>query len=125
MGFRCPYLPLKPLKPRTRLQRLATLGGLATAAAWVFWLAVVVTAVQLLLALTRSGALLTPVPSSQPGSLVCLSTAPALLPPSRQRAQPSPALAPGVHATWGTASLCTAHPTVGQALAFAAHPAAG
>ncbi len=70
---------LKPLKPRARLQRLVTLDRLAAAAAWVFWLAVVVTAVQLLLALTRSGALLTAVPSSQPGSLVCLTTAPALL----------------------------------------------
>ena len=69
--------------------------------------AVVITAVQLLLALTRSGALLTPVPSSQPGSLVCLSTPPALL---RQVGSEltAPALAQGVHATWGTASLCTA-----------------
>ena len=109
---------VKAPRPRIRLQRLATLGGLATAAAWVFWVAVVVTAVQLLLALTRSGALLTPVPSSQPGSLVCLSTVPALL----QQAGSGlghPGLAPGVHATWGTASLCTSHPTVGQALAFA------
>jgi len=108
----------KPLRPRARLQRLATLGGLATAAAWVFWVAVVVTAVQLLLALTRTGALLTPVPSSQPGSLVCLSTVPALL----QQAGGGlshPGLAHGMHATWGTASLCTSHPTVGQALAFA------
>jgi hypothetical protein len=109
---------VKPLRPRTRLQRLATLGGLATAVAWVFWLAVVVTAVQLLLALTRSGALLTPVPSSQPGSLVCLSTVPALLQQAGSGLS-HPGLAPGVHATWGTASLCTSHPTVGQALAFA------
>jgi hypothetical protein len=109
---------VKPPKPRTRLQGLATLGGLATAAACVFWVAVVVTAVQLLLALTRSGALLTPVPSSQPGSLVCLSTVPALLQHAGS-ALSHPGLAPGVHATWGTASLCTSHPTVGQALAFA------
>jgi hypothetical protein len=109
---------VKPLRPRTRLQRLATLGGLATAAAWVFWVAVVITAVQLLLALTRSGALLTPVPSSQPGSLVCLSTPPALLHQVGSELT-APALAQGVHATWGTASLCTAHPTFGQALAFA------
>jgi hypothetical protein len=110
---------LKPLKPRARLQRLVTLDRLAAAATWVFWLAVGVTAVQLLLALTRSGALLTAVPSSQPGSLVCLTTAPALL----QHADSGlshPGLAPGVHATWGTASLCTSHPSVGQALAFAA-----
>jgi hypothetical protein len=109
---------VKPPKPRTRLQRLATLGGLATAVAWVFWVAVVVTAVQLLLALTRSGALLTPVPSSQPGSLVCLSTVPALLQHAGSGLS-HPGLAPGVHATWGTASLCASHPTVGQALAFA------
>jgi hypothetical protein len=109
---------VKPPKPRTRLQRLATLGGLATAVAWVFWVAVVVTAVQLLLALTRSGALLTPVPTSQPGSLVCLSTVPALLQHAGSGLS-HPGLAPGVHATWGTASLCASHPTVGQALAFA------
>ena len=109
---------VKPRRPGTRLQRLATLGGLATAVAWVFWVAVVVTAVQLLLALTRSGALLTPVPSSQPGSLVCLSTVPALLQQAGSGLS-HPGLAPGVHATWGTASLCTSHPTVGQALAFA------
>src|ERR1700733_1825558 len=109
---------VKPRRPGTRLQRLATLGGLATAVAWVFWVAVVVTAVQLLLALTRSGALLTPVPASQPGSLVCLSTVPALLQHAGSGLN-HPGLAPGVHATWGTASLCTSHPTVGQALAFA------
>ncbi len=108
----------KPLRPRTRLQRLATLGGLATAVACVFWVAVVVTAVQLLLALTRSGALLTPVPSSQPGSLVCLSAVPALLPHAGSGLSHL-SLAAGVNATWGTASFCTAHPTVGQALAFA------
>jgi hypothetical protein len=109
----------KPLRPRTRLQRLASLGGLATAAAWVFWVAVVVTAVQLLLAFTRSGALLTPVPSSQPGSLVCVNTVPALLQHAGSGLS-HPGLAPGVHASWGTASLCTGHPTVGQALAFCA-----
>ena len=31
-----------------------------------------------------------------------------------------PGLAPGVHATWDTAFVCTAHPTAGQALAYAA-----
>ena len=110
---------LKPLKPRARLQRLVTLDRLAVAAAWVFWIAVVVTAVQLLLALTRSGALLTAVPSSQPGSLVCLTTAPALLAHAGSGLSHL-ALAPGVQATWGTASLCTVHPTAGQGLAFAA-----
>jgi hypothetical protein len=108
-----------PLKPRSRLQRLATLDRLAVAASWVFWLAVVVTAVQLLLALTRSGALLIAVPSSQAGSRVCLATAPALLQQAGSGLS-HPGLAAGVRASWGTASLCTAHPTVGQGLAFAA-----
>jgi len=109
---------LRQLKPRTPLQRLATLDRLAAAASWVFWIAVVVTAVQLLLALTRSGALLIPVPSAQAGSVVCLSAAPALLQQAGS-ALTAQGLAPGVHATWGTAFLCTAHPTVGQGLAFA------
>jgi hypothetical protein len=110
--------PVKPLKPRNWLGRFATLNRLATGVSWMFWLVAVVTAVQLLLALTRSGALLTPVPGSQPGALVCLNTAPALL----QHAGSGlslPGLAPGVRATWDTAFLCTAHPTFGQALAFA------
>jgi len=109
----------KPVKPRTRLQRLATLDRLAVAASWAFWLAVLVTAVQLVLALTRSGALLITVPSSQPGSRVCLATAPALL-QQAGRGLGSAGLAPGVHASLGTAFLCTAHPSVGQGLAFAA-----
>jgi hypothetical protein len=109
---------LKPFKPRNRLERLATLDRLATVVTWVFWLAAAVTAVQLILALTRSGALLIPVPNSQPAARVCLTTAPALL----QHAGSGltyPGLAPGVHASWDTAFVCTAHPTAGQALAFA------
>ena len=109
---------VKPLRPPGRLERLATLDRLATVVGWVFWVAAVVTAVQLLLALTRSGALLTAVPSSQPGARVCLSTAPALLQHAGSGLS-HPGLAPGVRATWGSASLCTVHPTVGQALAFA------
>jgi hypothetical protein len=108
---------LKPFKPRNRLERLATLDRLATVVTWVFWLAAAVTAVQLILALTRSGALLIPVPNSQPAARVCLTTAPALL----QHAGSGltyPGLAPGVHASWDTAFVCTAHPTAGQALAF-------
>jgi hypothetical protein len=96
------------LTPRNRLERLATS---------VFWIAAVVTALQLILALTRWGALLIPVPNSQPASWACLTTAPALL----QHAGSGlthPGLAPGVRATWDTAFVCTAHPTVGQALAF-------
>jgi hypothetical protein len=109
---------VKLRKPRGRLQRLATLDRLATAVSWVFWLAAVVTVVQLLLALTRSGALLTAVPSSQPGARVCLTTAPALLQHAGSGLS-HPGLAAGVRATWATASLCAAHPTAGQALAFA------
>ena len=103
---------LKPAKPRNRLETLATV------LAWVFWLAVAVTALQVILALSRSGALLTPVPNSQPGAKVCLNAAQQLL----QHAGiglSHPGLSPGVHATWATASLCAAHPTAGQGLAFA------
>ena len=102
----------KPVKPRNRLQTLATV------VTWVFWLGVVATAAELILALTRSGALLIPVPRSQPTARVCLTTAPALL----QHAGTGlthPGLSPGVRATWNTAFVCTAHPTAGQYLAFA------
>ena len=104
--------PVKPRQPRTRLQTLATV------VTWVFWLAVVLTVAELILALTRSGALLIPVPRAQPTARVCLITAPALL----QHAGTGlshPGLAPGVRATWNTAFVCTAHPTAGQYLAFA------
>ncbi len=103
---------LKPPKQRNRLQPLATV------VTWVFWLAVAVTALQVVLALTRSGALLTPVPNSQPGALVCLNAAQALLRHAGSGVS-HPGLSPAVRATWNTASLCTAHPTAGQALAFA------
>ena len=109
---------LKPAKPRSRLGRFATLDRLATVLTWVFWVTAVVTALELILALTRSGGLANPVPKSQPYSKACLATGPALL----QHAGTGlshPGLAPGVHATWDTAFVCTAHPTVGQALAFA------
>jgi hypothetical protein len=110
---------LKPVKPRSRLQRLATLPRLATMLTWVFWFTAVLTAFQLIQALTRSGALLIPVPNSQPKSIVCLTTAPALLQHAGSGLS-HPGLAPGVRATWDTAFLCTAHPTIGQGLAFAA-----
>jgi hypothetical protein len=110
---------LKPPKPHSRLQRLATLPRLATVLTWVFWFTAVVTAFQLIQAVTRSGALLIPVPSAQPNSIVCLTTAPALLQHAGSGLS-HPGLAPGVRATWGTAFVCTVHPTVGQGLAFAA-----
>ena len=103
---------LNPPKPRNRLQPLATV------VTWVFWLAVAVTALQVILALTRSGALLTPVPNSQPGALACLNAAQQLLQHAGSGLS-HPGLSPGVRATWNTASVCTAHPTGGQALAFA------
>jgi hypothetical protein len=108
---------LKPPKPRNRLARLATLQRLATVLTWVFWLTVVFTALELILAPTRSGAVLITVPNSQPDSIVCLATAPALLQHAGSGLS-HPGLAPGVHATWDTAFVCTAHPTAGQALAF-------
>jgi hypothetical protein len=108
---------LKPVKPRNRLQRFATLARLATLLTWVFWFTAVVTALELILALTRSGAVAIPVPNSQPHSIVCLTTVPALLQHAGSGLS-HPGLAPGVQATWNTASLCTAHPTAGQALAF-------
>jgi len=100
------------LKPRNRLQPLATV------VTWVFWLAAAVAALQVILALTRSGALLTPVPNSQPGALVCLNAAQQLLQHAGSTLS-HPGLPPGVRATWNTASVCTSHPTAGQALAFA------
>ena len=109
---------LKPLKPRHRLERFVTLQRLATVVTWVFWLTAVVAALQLILALTRSGALLTPVPNSQPKSLVCLTSVPALLQHAGSGLS-HPGLAPGVQAAWDTAFVCTAHPSFGQALAFA------
>jgi hypothetical protein len=109
---------LRPVKPRNWLERFATLDRLATVVTWVFWLGVVATAFQLILALTRSGALLVPAPRAQPDARVCLNAAQPLL----QHAGSGlthPGLSPGVRATWNTASLCTAHPTTGQYLAFA------
>jgi len=108
---------LKPPRPRSRLGRFATLQRLATLLTWVFWLGVLVTAFELILAPTRSGAVGITVPNSQPNSIVCLATAPALLQHAGSGLS-HPGLAPGVHATWTTAFLCTAHPTAGQALAF-------
>jgi len=104
---------LEPLKPRSRLERLATV------VTWVFWLATVVAVLQVILALTRSGTLLAG-GSSQPGPapLFCLDTPQALLPHAATGVSHA-GLAAGVRATWTNASLCTAHPTFGQALAYA------
>ena len=48
---------------------------------------------------------------------VCLETAPPLLQHAGSGLIHS-GLSPGVHATWNAASVCAAHPTAGQALAF-------
>ncbi len=111
---------LKPPKPRSRLQRLATLDRLATAVTWVFWFVAVVTALQVILALTRGGALFGPVLNSQSGPqpLVWVTIAPPLLQHAGSVLIHS-GLAPGVQASWNGAILGTAHPTAGQALAFA------
>ena len=72
---------LKPPKPRGRLQRLATLDRLATATTWVFWFFAVLTSLQVVLALTRSGVLFGPTLYSQPGLTprVWVTIAPPLL----------------------------------------------
>jgi hypothetical protein len=105
-------MSVSTLRPRNRLVPLAT------AVTWVFWLAVAVTALQVILALTRSGTLLTAVPNSQPGALVCVNAAQQLL-QHAGRGLSHPGLSPEVRATWNAASLCTAHPSAGQGLAFA------
>jgi hypothetical protein len=111
---------LNPPKPRSRLGRLVTLPRLATAVTWVFWLAVLITAVQVLEALTRAGNLLLSVPNSLlgPDTLVWTYIAPPLLQHAGSTLIHS-GLAPDVQAAWNGAVLGTAHPTAGQGLAFA------
>jgi hypothetical protein len=110
---------LKLPKPRGRLSRLVTLGRLATAVTWVFWLFAVGTALQAIVALTRTGTLFAPVLPSQPGQplRVWLTTGPPLLQHAGNASIHS-GLAPGVQGTWNGALLGSAHPTAGQALAF-------
>ena len=105
--------------PHSRLQRLATLDRLATATTWVFWFFAVLTSLQVVLALTRSGVLFGPTLYSQPGLTprVWVTIAPPLLHAGSALIHSS--LAPGVQASWNGAILGTAHPTAGQALAFA------
>jgi len=106
--------------PHSRLQRLATLDRLATAATWVFWFSAVLTSLQVILALTRGGVLFGPTLNSQPGLTprVWVTIAPPLLQHAGSALIHS-SLAPGVQASWNGAILGTAHPTAGQALAFA------
>jgi hypothetical protein len=111
---------LKPPRPRGRLQRLATVERLATAVTWVFWLFAVGTALQVLVAVTRGGVLFAPTQDFPPGPLlrVWVSIAPPLLLHAGSVLIHS-GLAHGVQASWNGAILGTAHPTAGQALAFA------
>jgi hypothetical protein len=112
-------ITLKPVKPRNWLGRLVTLDRLATAAAWVFWIFTVGTALQLIVAVTRAGSLFANPPSSLPGPQPTVWV--ALAPPLLQHVGSvliHSGLAPGVQAVWNGAILGTAHPTAGQALAF-------
>jgi hypothetical protein len=111
---------LKPPKPHGRLQRLVTLDRLATAATWVFWLFAVGTALQVLVAVTRGGVLFAPTQDFPPGPLlrVWVPIGPPLLLHSGSVLIHS-GLAHGVQASWNGAIVGTAHPTAGQALAFA------
>jgi hypothetical protein len=108
--------PVKPSKPRNWLRRLATV------VTWVFWFAAAVTALQVILALTRGGTLFATGWNSQlgpqPRVFSCLNTAPPLLQHTGSGLSQS-GLSPGVRATWNTATVCTAHPTARQAVAFA------
>src|ERR1035438_6941599 len=102
------------LKPGSRLEPLATV------VTWAFRLAVVATALRVILALLGHGPLFGahiggPSPSL-PG--VCLNAAQALL----QHTGSGLSLSgpePGVRAILNTANVCAAHPTTGQDLAFA------
>ncbi|MGH3258927.1 MAG: hypothetical protein ACRDOU_26605, partial [Streptosporangiaceae bacterium] len=112
---------LKPPKPRSRLQRFATLHRLAALVTFLFWFDAVGSALELLVALTRSGALFTgPQPVLSPHGplpIVWVTIARPLLPHSGSVLIQS-GLAHGVQASWNGAILGTAHPTAGQALAF-------
>jgi hypothetical protein len=101
---------LKSLKPRNRL------GTLATAITWVFWFAVLATGLRVILALLGQHPWFV---FGGPGvpPAVCLETAPPLLQHAGRELIHS-GLSSGVQATWNAASLCAAHPTAGQALAF-------
>src|SRR6202035_5162705 len=101
---------LKPLKPRNRLAALATL------VTWVFWFAVIATGLRVILALFGQHPWFVFGGAGVPPA-VCLETAPPLLQHAGSGLIHS-GLAPGVQATWNAASVCTAHPTPGQALAF-------
>ena len=101
------------LTPRNRLDPLATV------VTWVFRLAIVATAVRVILALLGQGPLCgahVGGPSSSPAG-ICLTAAQALLPHTGSSLSLS-AVSPGVRATLNTANVCAVHPTGWQSLAF-------
>jgi hypothetical protein len=100
------------LTPRSRLRPLATV------ITWVFWLAVLATAITVIRTLTGQGPLLGAHIGGPSPTLtgICLTAAQTLLPHAGGGLGHS-GLSPGVRATWNAASVCAAHPTFGQALA--------
>jgi hypothetical protein len=103
--------PVKSRKPRNRLEILATV------VTWVFWFAVLATGLRVILALFGQHPWFSFGGPSGGSPAVCLETAPPLLQHTGSGLIHS-GLAPGAQATWNAASVCTAHPTPGQALAF-------
>ena len=110
---------LRAPKPRKRLQRLATLDRLATAVTWVFWFFAVITTLQVILAVTRSGTLFSPVLDSLPVPPRAWVTIAAPMLQHAGSVLIHSGLAAGVQASWNGAILGIAHPTAGQGLAFA------
>jgi hypothetical protein len=102
------------LSQRNRLEPLANL------VTWVFWVAVLATAITVILALLGQGPLFGAHIGGPSPTLkgICLNAAQALLPHTGSGLGHS-GLSPGVHATWNTANLCAAHPAFRQALASA------
>jgi hypothetical protein len=100
------------LTPRSRLQPLATV------VTWVFWLAVLATAITVIRTLTGQGPLIGAHIGGPSRTLtgICLTAAQTLL-PRAGAGLGHPGLSPGVRATWNAASVCATHPTFGQALA--------
>ena len=100
------------LTPRNRLQPLATV------LTWVFWFAVLATGLRVILALLGQHPwFVFGEPTSTPPA-VCLETAPPLLPHVGSGLS-HVGVSAGVRTTWNAASICTSHPTTGQALGFA------
>jgi Protein of unknown function (DUF2975) len=102
------------LKPRNRLQPVATVVTV------VFWPAVAATVNTVIRALTGQGlAFGAHIGGPSPALTgACVTAAPALLHHAGDGLTQF-GLAPGVRATWTTATVCAAHPTAGQHVAAA------